>query len=255
MVVNVTKEGGIATVTLNRPEALNSFNQEMLVALPQLWQDLDADDEVRVVVLTGAGRAFCAGADIKETAQRLRSGETTEPPPRPGVLDLFPTNLSKPLIAAVNGPAAGGGLGLVLSSDIAIAAPEAIFVVPFVARGTLDPHVVSLLVKKVPPVWAAWMCLSADRVDAETALRIGLVKEVVPREELLPRAQAMAEKITQGAWLSVLAMKQKLRLALETTYREASSTVGSFEEALRQSGISVEGFGAAADKRRARFEE
>lgn len=255
MAIIVNIEAGIATVTLNRPEALNALNQETFGELIGLWPALNDDDNVHVVIITGAGRAFCAGADIKEMAERMKSGAPREDRTgRSRGMDFLPLNLKKPLIAAVNGAAAGGGVGLVLCSDVAICAAEAFFTTPYAARGVMDAEVVALLVRKIPPAWAMWMGLTGQRLDAQTALRIGLVTELLAREQLLDRARDIAEQIQYNAPLSVMAVKEKMKLALETSFREAMAQTGQYESLLRESSMAREGFIAAAEKRKPEFE-
>lgn len=254
MAILFTREEGVATVTLNRPEALNALNQETFRELVQAWKDIDSDDTVKVAIITGAGRAFCSGLDVKEAAENVRQGlEPGGGAIRGGDRDYMPSKLRKPLIAAVNGPVAGGGLGLVLFADIAIAAEEAVFVAPFVARGTLAPELLAMLIKKTTPGWAIWMAMSGERIDAQTALRIGLVNEVMPREQLLDRATDMAERIARNNYTAVLAVKEKMQAVLDATYRDAVGSIGAFEKALLEGADFREGFIAFAEKRRPEF--
>lgn len=255
MALLVTKEGGIATITLNRPTALNALDVQTRRELAELWEGLDQDEEVKVAIITGAGRAFCAGLDMKEAASTL--GEGGDPAPggtgRQG-LNFLPTQVAKPLIAAVNGPAAGGGLGLVMSSDFAIAAPEAIFTAPYAARGLIDSVVLAQLMTRTTPGWAMWMALSGVRIDAQTALRIGLVNEVVPQEKLLDTALEMAERILANSWATVMAIKEKMKAVLDLQIQAALEQVGPYEEAFRRSSERQEGITAFVEKRRAQFE-
>ena len=246
------KEDGIATVTLNRPAALNAFDSQMRREMSQVWQELEKDDEVVVGIVTGAGRAFCSGLDLKEAASRERSGQEAPEQDVP-FGDLIPTMVTKPMIAAVNGPAAGGGLGLMLACDIAICSEEAVFVAPFAARGLMDAQTLTLLIRRVPPVWAMWMGLSAERFDAQTALRIGLVKEVLSKEDLMLRAIEMAERLTSHSHEALRAIKEKMLVALNGTVDDAMKQVGPMEQALRDSSAREEGMSAFAEKRRPRF--
>lgn len=255
MAIIVNIESRVATVTLNRPEALNALNQETFGELIRLWPELDNNDDVRVVVLTGMGRAFCAGADIKEMAERMKSGVGMEDTLGRDVgSDFLPLHLKKPLIAAVNGSAAGGGVGMVLCSDIAICAEEAFFTTPYAARGVMDAEVVALLVRKVSPGWAMWMGLTGQRLDAQTAWRIGLVNEVLPKDQLMDRARDLAEQIQYNAPLSTMAIKEKMKRALETSFQEAMAQKGHYEKLLMESSMAREGFIAAAEKRKPEFE-
>lgn len=247
-------ENNVATITLNRPESLNALNTQLRQELAQVWQRVNQDDEIRAAILTGAGRAFCAGRDIKEAVQQTQEGQANAPG---GTTSRGASYLAqevfKPLIAAVNGAAAGGGLGLALSCDIVIAAETAIFTAPFAARGTVNSEVLALLMKKAPVGWATWMSLSGVRVDAHTAARIGLVNEVLPQGKLLDRASEMAERIVANSYVSVLAVKEKMRQILEGTMRDALTVNGPFAQAWTNRSEAKEGFASFAEKRIAQF--
>lgn len=245
-------EDGIATVTLNRPTALNAFDSQMRTDLSKVWQEIEKDDEVKVSIVTGAGRAFCSGLDLKEASSRERDSQGA-PESEVPFGDIIPSKLTKPIIAAINGPAAGGGLGLALACDVAICSEEAVFVAPFAARGLMDAQTVTLLMKKVPPVWAMWMCLSAERFDAHTARNIGIVKEVLPRDQLMSRADEMAERLTNHSLDALRAIKEKMLATLYGTVDEAISQIGPMEQTLRNSAARTEGMSAFAEKRRPRF--
>ncbi len=216
----------VALVTLNRPDALNSLNTTMREELHALWQQVNEDDAIRAVILTGSGRAFCAGRDIKEAVQQNQEG--------------------------VQG-ATGGGLGLALACDIVIASEQAVFTSPFAARGTLNSDVLGLLVKKAPVGWASWMALSGARVDAQTAARVGLVNEVLPAADLIDRATEMAERIIANSYVSVLAVKEKIRMIMEGTMNDGVTMTGPFARAWAEHGEAKEGFAAFAEKRTAQF--
>ncbi len=245
-------EDGIATVILNRPAALNAFDSQMRTDLSKVWQEIEKDDEVKVGIVTGAGRAFCSGLDLKEASSRERDSQAA-PESEVPFGDIIPSKLTKPIIAAINGPAAGGGLGLALACDVAICSEEAVFVAPFAARGLMDAQTVTLLMKKVPPVWAMWMCLSAERLDAHTARNIGIVKEVLPRDQLMSRADEMAERLTNHSLDALRAIKEKMLATLYGTVDEAMNQIGPMEQTLRNSAARTEGMSAFAEKRRPRF--
>ncbi len=244
----------IATITLNRPGALNAMNQEMRQELVEAWTQVKDDDDIRLAIVTGAGRAFCAGIDIKEVVnegrERPSEAQTADSRGAPYLAHDCP----KPTIAAVNGAAAGGGLGIATGCDIIIAAEEAVFIAPFAARGTMNAHMLALLHTRIPYGWSAWMGFSASRVDAATALRIGLVNEVLPRDQLMDRAYEMAERILANSQIAILAMKEKLRQMWDSAVREALTEHGPYMQNFLQNGQVGEGFTAFAEKRRARFD-
>lgn len=254
--VKLDVQDHIALVTLNRPEALNAFNTEMRREMADLWRQFEQDDDIRAGIVTGEGKAFCAGMDIKERAQQIQEGVPRDANVTPeSTTSVFYSarECSKPLIAAVNGAAAGGGLGLVLACDFAIAAENAVFILSLAARGAFNPTILGLLATKVPMGWASWMAFSAARIDAPTALRMGLVNEVLPREQLVDRAYEMAERILSTSYVSVLASKEKLR-QVSDTIQQAMAVEGPHAKAFDGNSESAEGFTAFAEKRRAQFD-
>lgn len=209
--VRLTLEDGVATVTLERPEKRNALTVPMRARLEVIFAALDVDTNVRVVILTGAGTAFCAGVDLAEGPTGAANGPpvstqtaVTDP------LDAF----SKPVIAALNGPAMGGGLELALAADIRIASETARFGLPEARIGSLaGSGGITRLSRAVSASVAGQLVLTGDPIDAPTALAVGLVSEVLPADDLLPRAGALAARIASNAPLSVIAAKQSLRAA------------------------------------------
>ena len=243
--VLLTVENHIATVTLNRPESLNAVNQEMREEIVQTWTRVREDDDIRVCILTGAGRAFCAGFDIKETVARLQAGGSITSGRRASLQDDFlPYSIPKPTIAAVNGAAAGGGLGLALACDILMAAEEAVFLAPFAVRSIMNNAIIGLLAKKAAYGWAAWMNLSSERMDAQSALRMGLVNEVAPRHLLLDRAQEMATRIAGNSLPSLRGIKEKLQQVMEQTMHTGLSEDGPRVQQVDHTGPAAAAAGA-----------
>jgi enoyl-CoA hydratase/carnithine racemase len=188
-------EGGIANVTLNRPQALNAINLQMR---DELWDVLHAvrdDPDVRVAVFRGAGRAFSAGADVKEfgTAPSLAAARRAR---RERDLWRFMLTLEKPLVAAIHGYAYGAGIELPMCCDIRIASDDATFALPEVSLGYIpSAGGTQTLPRLVPRSAAMQMILTGDPIDAQTALRIGLVQSVVPRDALDTEAERLARPI------------------------------------------------------------
>lgn len=220
---------GVRLLRLNRPERLNTMTHELLTDLHAALDDADAADDVRVVVLTGAGRAFCAGLDLDGYADDFND---THGPVRGGLARQREIascaekirDLSKPVIAAINGPAAGGGLALVLASDIRIASTEAIFSVAFIKAGfsACDIGTSWLLPRIVGAGRAHELMLTGRRFDAEEAERIGMLYRVVSGDELMDVALAKAEELMRNPPFSVELTKQGMWLALETPSFHAS---------------------------------
>lgn len=209
MTINVDRDGAVAIVTINRPERLNTLDMPTLDALADAWTQLRDDDEIRVVVLTGAGdKAFCAGADLRDFLPRPHPLRDLW---NPGV-ELRPDrglDLWKPVIAAVNGYCLGGGLTLMLSTDIRIASDTATFATPEIRHGILAScGGTQRLARQIPHALAMEMLLTGDKIDAETALRWGLVNRVVPLSSVLPVALEFAHKIAANAPMAVQATKE-----------------------------------------------
>src|SRR5712692_3258999 len=190
MAVRYERLDSTALITLDRPGSLNAMNEALTRELSEAWRRFDADGDALVAVLTGAGRAFCAGMDMKEAAEALRSGREMKLTRLPAAEEI-----RKPAIAAVNGPAAGGGISMMLACDVVVCSDTAQFVLPFVARGR-DGSALALNVARRTSISAAlYMAMTASRIDSAMALRFGLVHEVLPRDEVLPRAMEIAEKM------------------------------------------------------------
>ena len=203
----------VATITLNRPERRNALNPRAYAEIEAAFNAASADDDVRVVIVTGADPAFCSGEDVKE----MMTGEArpANAPPRkaqPTPAAMAALECAKPVIAAVNGSAVGWGMELALYADIRIASQNAKFAELFVKRG-LVPDVGGFyrLPALVGGAKAAELMLTGDVIDAKEAARIGLVSETVPHGELMPRANALAAKIAANPPLATRAIKEGLR--------------------------------------------
>ncbi|MEU1597066.1 crotonase/enoyl-CoA hydratase family protein [Streptomyces sp. NPDC005708] len=201
--------GHVALITLNRPRALNAVNAALSTAVGEAIEAAAADETVRVVVVTGNGRAFCAGADLKELARQRPVHADGHP--EWGFAGLAQHWIDKPVIAAVNGYAMGGGTEIALACDLVIAAESAAFGLPEVKRGLLAAAGgVIRLQRQIPLKRALELALSGDPVDAATAADWGLVNRVVPDDEVLTSALALAERIAKNAPLSLRHTKQTL---------------------------------------------
>jgi enoyl-CoA hydratase/carnithine racemase len=205
-----TRVGHVAVLTLNRPGSLNAVDAALATAAGLALADAAADPEVRAIVLTGAGRAFCAGADLREVA----AGRDTSAAGHPewGFAGIVRQFVATPVIAAINGPALGGGAELVLAADLAVADETAILGFPEVTRGLFAAAGgVLRLQRQVPEKVALELALTGDPIDAATAHRLGLVNRVVPAGTALDAAVVLAERIAANAPLAVRASKYLLR--------------------------------------------
>jgi enoyl-CoA hydratase/carnithine racemase len=201
-------EGHVATITYNRPESLNAINGAMRQGLNRAFTRFRDEDEAWVAVVTGAGRAFCAGADLKDG--RGATGEFAGTFWEKPTLNSFESGweIFKPVIAAVNGPCIGYGLTMVTWCDFVVASERATFAYPEVRLG--QPTIVGALRLPQKVGWEAAMelLLTGDRIDAARAKEIGLVGRVVPHDELLPAAQALAGRLVAAAPLAARATKE-----------------------------------------------
>ena len=247
-------EDHVATVTLNRPEVLNALDPSLLAELAKVCEQVDADPAVRVVVITGAGRAFCAGGDIKAVSFANQGGNAEQKPEDHWAARLLA--LSKPSIAAVNGIAAGGGLSLALACDLRIASEQARFSAIFARIGmsVLD-GAGWLLCRAIGQARALELLYTADKIDAAQAERIGLVNHVVPHEETLSRAQELAAKIAANPPVALQCSKQVVTAANNLSYLEHLPVQWAAMDrnlSLARHDI-VEGARAFAEKREPRF--
>lgn len=208
------QDGPVVTLWLNRPEARHALNARMREELPRAWDAIKADDSVRVVIFTATGdRALCSGLDLKEQA---RSGALYPPRPQPSAaatrLTAWHCGVWKPVICAVNGFVAGGGLLFVAYADLVIAAEHAEFSNPGVSFGILAPFPQVALARRMPFDAAMRMFLVGDqeRLSAERARALGLVGEVVAKEELLPAARRLAMLLAEQPPEALAAAKRAL---------------------------------------------
>jgi enoyl-CoA hydratase len=255
--IDYERAGHIVTVRINRPETRNSLDMEHFRDLAHAWADFRDDTEAWIAVITGVGRAFCTGADLKQFIPEL-TGELPQPDGWDAldaihaVLHRFP--VYKPIIAAVNGTCVAGGMELLGSTDIRVAVPEARFAVMEPKRGLFAGGGTTVrLPRQIPYPLAMELLLTADMIDAERALAMGLLNRVVPADQLMDTAYDYAERIAANAPLAVFATKQSavegLALDLEAAFNnetEHSDRIFATEDA-------KEGPRAFAEKRLPRW--
>lgn len=250
MAVDVENRGAVRIITINRPERRNALDPETFSGLGRAFLDAEADDAVRVVVLTGAGdRSFCAGMDLKAFSEGSTAGSGGGPGTEVFVERFYP----KPIVAAVNGAAVGGGFGIMLACDLAVAAEHATFGLPEAARGLVGSGSGSRAALRLPPAIALELALTAAPMDAGRALHFGLVNRVVPAADVLSAAIALAELIAANAPLAV-------RVSKEIVYDTRGLVDGVDLAALRAKAAPVfasadaeEGARAFAEKRPPHF--
>lgn len=242
-------ENGVLTVTLNRPERLNAVGDGMHESLEALWGDIAGDTEVRSVVLTGAGRAFCAGADLARDPNDPDAGHNPA-----SLMEKLERDMAwsyKPMIAAVNGHCYGRGFYFALDCDIRIASDKAVFCFAE-PRWNFAERWVPKLAATIPPATALWMLATTKEVPAERALQLGLVADVVPHDKLMEEATELAERICQNGPLAVRAGLQIIRTMINDQARakaplaeELGTRVGNSEDS--RSGEAQRAF---AEKRK-----
>ncbi|MFC9994816.1 crotonase/enoyl-CoA hydratase family protein [Nocardia sp. NPDC127526] len=254
----VEKRGGTLIVTMNRPNAKNALTGEMLAIMTEAWERVDSDPEIRSCVLTGAGGAFCAGADLKNMAKsnpgdNMTSGSSFDPTRMPGLLKGY--RLSKPLIAAVEGPAIAGGTEILQGTDIRIAGESAKFGVSE-AKWSLFPMGGSAvrLPRQIPYTVAAELLLTGRHITAAEALKFGLIGHVVPDGSALDKALEIAELINNNGPLAVQAILKVMRDTEGMHEEEAFKIDAKVGLPVFRSEDAKEGPRAFAEKRKPNFQ-
>jgi 2-(1,2-epoxy-1,2-dihydrophenyl)acetyl-CoA isomerase len=255
--VNVYRSGGAVKLELNRPDRMNALNSQLRAELLDAVQDVALDQAVRAVLLTGAGRAFSSGADLREDRNRTPEG-------RPDVYSVLTghyhpiitclRDMPKPVIAAVNGAAAGIGLSLALACDLVLAAESAYFLLAFVNIGLVPDGGSSLLVpSRVGFARAAELAMLGERLPAARALEWGLINQVWPDGEVTDRAEALCAKLAEGPTGSYAGTKRQLNRWLYQNMAEQLEFEAGIQQERAGSADFAEGVAAFAEKRAPRF--
>ena len=249
--VRVTRSGHLATLTLQREDAMNARSLELRRQLIAAVDSAEAESEVRVIVLTGAGRAFSVGLDMAEAAARADLGIGEAHDARTEANDVARVAAgSKPTIAAINGYALGGGLELALACDIRIAAEDARLGLPEVTRGTLPGNGgTQRLPRLVGTASALELILTGEQISGTDAERIGLVNRAVPGDELLGRAQELASRIAANAPLALRFAKLAVLAARDATLEQGLALETELSVLMLHSEDRAEGIQAFREKR------
>ncbi len=250
---------GVARVTLNRPDKMNSFNAAMHEALMAALDRVDADPTVRVLVLAGAGRGFCAGQDLADDAVRFVPGET--PPDLGDVVERFYkplvlrlAGLRVPTIAAVHGVAAGAGASVALACDMVVAAHAASFMLPFAKIGLIPDTGASWFVpQRVGHARALGLALTGQKLPATQAAEWGLIWQAVPDDALAAQVDALARQLAQMPTRALVRTRQLMQAGAANTLAQQLTLEGEAMRELGRSADYVEGVAAFLDKRPARF--
>jgi 2-(1,2-epoxy-1,2-dihydrophenyl)acetyl-CoA isomerase len=248
------KRERVLTITLNRPEVLNAFTLAMGEEMLQAFHEAEDDEDVGCIVLTGAGRGFCSGADVREFQAGIESGTLGTVQPQAESMCQLMFNLKKPIIAAINGPAVGVGFTVTLPCDIRIASERARLGAIFVRVG-LVPEFGStfLLSRLVGLAKAKELALLGRIIDAQEALDIGLVSRVVPHEQLMPETMALATTLAQGPTRTLGLVKEVLHRGLVSDLAAAEDLETRVLATCVRSPEHAEGVRAFLEKRQPRF--
>ncbi|UCC60105.1 MAG: enoyl-CoA hydratase [Dehalococcoidia bacterium] len=252
--ITYTVREGIATMTFNRPEKLNAFTPSMYNRMVEIFEEVAGDDEVRVFIITGTGRAFCVGADVKTLEQGFDRKPEDIPKEMKDAKDRLLTvllrRINKPVITAINGITAGGGFEIACASDIRIASDKATFSTVFVRRGLMPTLGGTYFLPRLMGVDKACLIIwTGDLVDAKEAERIGLVTSVVPHDELQEAAQELASKIVKGAPLAITKSKEAIYKGLDMDFDSAMDDVMQAVGVLTQTEDHQEAVRAFLEKR------
>ncbi|HVM20984.1 MAG TPA: enoyl-CoA hydratase-related protein [Egibacteraceae bacterium] len=257
--VTAETQGWITTVTLRRPEALNALDAMMTAELTGVLHDLQHDDATRVIVLTGEGRGFCAGADLSGVADLAGSAPTpaqlrqlTRRDAARLARTLYETE--KPIVAAVNGPAAGAGAAIAVSADVTVMADTAMLSFLFVERGLVPDYGATWLLPRLVGLRTARrLCLFGERLRADEALRLGLVDGVVPHEQLLDEALGVAQRLVDGPGVALGLTKRLLAEAFDSDHASAIDREFTAQSICLTTEDAVEGMTAFLQKRSPQF--
>lgn len=254
MSIDFDLHDGIATITINRPERRNALDVEHYAALSQAWCRVRDDAEIRVAVITGAGdKAFCAGADLKSFVGREQALSELWLTQKDSLLNRG-LEVWKPVIAAVNGACVGGGMTLLLATDIRVACEDAVFSLSEVKRGIIAANGgTQRVMKQLPYAVAMEMLLLGDTMDAGTAERWGLLNRTVPRTQMMDTAYALAGRIKRNAPLAVQAAKELAVRSLDLSLAEGLRMEQFVNRILHRSQDTKRAKEAFAEKRMPEF--
>ena len=252
----VEQADGVVTITLNRPEKYNALNHNVAKELMAVLKQAERDATMRCLVLTGAGKGFCAGQDLREAAKRDDSYSFRDGLNRGyNRLVIAMRALEKPIIVAVNGACAGAGLGLALAGDIRYAAEDAQFLTAFIGIGLApDTGVSYWLPRLIGPARAAEMLFSNERIDGSTAAQIGMVNKAFPVDQLMDETMQLAYKLAASPPIGLALSKRALNRSLGISFAETLDYEAHLQEVAGHTADYKEGAAAFREKRSPHFQ-
>jgi methylglutaconyl-CoA hydratase len=254
-VLKVTRSGPLATVTMNRPDSHNALNADLIAELTRCFEEISDDERVRVIVLAGEGRSFCAGADVgymRETAN-FSYEENLDDARRLAMMYWTIEECPKPVVAKVHGTAMGGGAGLLAVADVTVADSEARFAFSEVRLGIAPATISPFVVRKIGVSHARYLFLTGERFDAERAGEIGLAHEVVPSDRLDAAVEKKVGELLRGGPVAQATLKGLLRRLETTEPMEAPGLTARVISELRTGEEGQEGLAAFMEKRDPRW--
>lgn len=251
---------GILTLTLNRPDCLNAFNDEMSFELQKALKEAEKDKAVRCIILTGAGRGFCAGQDLRSRSVSVENGNGAQPHLGESIRKRYSPivskirNMEKPVIAMVNGVAAGAGASIAFACDMRIATNSAKFIQAFVKVGLIPDSGACWLLPRLAGFGRAFeLALTGDAITAEQAHQWGLVNQVISEEALQETTQQLALKLAQGPTKAIGLIKRAMNKAMTVDFDEYLEYEANMQEIAGRSEDYREGVSAFLEKRPAQF--
>ena len=253
--INVEIEENVAFITLNRPEVFNSFNREMALSLQSKLDDCEQNDSIRAIVLTGSGKAFCAGQDLKEvTTPELNPGfkKILEEHYNPIITKI--RNINKPIVCAVNGVAAGAGANIALACDIVIAHEKVSFIQAFSLIGLVpDSGGTFFLPRLIGFQKATALAMLGDKISAEEAEKLGMIYKMVPMDEFMIEVRKIAFKLSNMPTKALGMIKQLMNASQKNSLAEQLAMESAFQIEAAQSNDYAEGVAAFIEKRKPNF--
>ncbi len=251
----VEQEAGVTTITLNRPDKYNALNKLVAKELISVFKEAQRSEAIRCLLLTGAGKGFCAGQDLGDSEGRSNDFSFREHLQESyNKMVSWMRSLEKPIVVAINGACVGAGLGLALAGDIRYASDQAKFRSAFIGIGLAPDSGVSYwLPRLIGPARAAEMLFTNDLVDAVTAAQWGMINKVLPHDQLLPAAKALALKLAAGPTRGIGLSKRALNHAWDASFSEQLDYEAQLQEIAGHTADYREGVAAFREKREVRF--